>query len=92
MERVFTVFNEFGDFIAAIEADNKNQLALAIDDLAGEYMDGGALQGDIDDRDWETLTSAMTNISVVFDVSGGVEFEVKGVQVRSYTHYQEQSK
>lgn len=87
MKRVFIVHNALGEFVGVIEANTKEQLSLAIDDLAGEWIGDGVLQSDLDDRDWETLSGASLNISVVCDISGGNEFEVRGVQVRSYTHY-----
>lgn len=90
MTNTFAVFDGFGELLSIIIADTPNQLEIALDDFAGEYIEGCSLQGQVEKRDWETLTFAGC-MSVLFDISGDQELEVKGVGCRDYTHYFQES-
>jgi len=83
----FAVFDGFGELLTIIEANTKHQLRFAIDDFADEYIEGCSLQREITERDWQALVAASPNISVLFDIPGGYVLEVKGVTIRSHTHY-----
>lgn len=83
----YAVFDGFGELLTIIVADTKEQFAIALDDFADEYSEGCSLQGEITDRDWETINAANSNISVLFDISGDQELEVMGVACRDYTHF-----
>lgn len=86
MTNTFAVFDGFGELLTIIRADTPNQFAIALDDFADEHIEGCSLQGEVEKRDWETLTFVGC-MSVLFDISGGHELEVKGVSCRDYTHY-----
>lgn len=93
MTNVIAVFDGFGSLLTIIRADTKHQLSCALDDFADEYLEGCCLQEPITDRDWDAIGSAFEGgcISILCDISGDNQLEIKGVPLRDYTHFPKES-